>query len=328
MNHTVPRKYLQLPAAVPALSKGRLGVHLILGLVLFPFYWFAASIVGTPAMMLRWRFLWFGIRLLFRGGEYVTAYRCVVSPMDSVRHFEFDFFWRRARAGKTVHLLDVSSPRLISLMLLDKQPGLCAHLMNPDAKDLARTVSIAKSMLLEHRCTFDSRRVSELAEKGARYDLITCMSVLEHVVDDFDAVQAMWGVLTPGGRLLISVPCAAIALDEYTDLDEYGLLERDSKGFVFWQRYYDEQRLARIFAITGRPISCTIFGERVAGSYDADVLAKRSDPNYPHWRDCYATGRTYAVYRTLDELPGMGVIAMEFLKPLDGQGAEPGVVHA
>ena len=313
---------------VPAPSKLRLVRHLILGLTLFPFYWFAASIAGAPAMMLRWRFLWFGIRLLFRGGEYVTAYRCVVSPMDSVRHFEFDFFWRRARAGKTIHLLDVSSPRLMSLMLLDTLPELSAHLMNPDVKDLARTVSIAKSMVLERRCTFDSRRVGELSEKGSRYDLITCMSVLEHVVDDLEAVQAMWGVLAPGGRLLISVPCAAIALEEYTDLDEYELLERDSQGFVFWQRYYDEQRLARIFAITGTPTTHTIFGERVTGSYDADVLAKRSDPNYPHWRDCYATARTYAIYPTLDELPGMGVIAMEFLKPLDGEGAESGVAHA
>jgi len=302
-------------------------VHLILGVVLFPFYWLGASIAGAPAMLLRWRFLWFGIRLLLRGGEYVAAYRCVVSPMDSVRHFEFDFFWRRARAGKTAHLLDVSSPRLISLMLLDAQPELSAHLMNPDAKDLARTVSIAKSMALERRCTFDCRRVGELSEKESQYDLITCMSVLEHIVDDFDAVQAMWGMLAPGGRLLISVPCAATALDEYTNLDEYELLEKDSQGFVFWQRYYDDQRLARIFAVTGRPACYAIFGERVAGSYDEDVLAKRSDPNYPHWRDCFATARTYTVYRTLDELPGMGVIAMEFLKPLDGEDAEPGAAN-
>lgn len=318
------RRYLRFPATVPALSKGRLVVHLVLGLVLFPFYWLAASIAGAPAMLLRWRFLWFGIRLLFRGGEYVTAYRCVVSPMDSVRHFEFDFFWRRARAGRVINLLDVSSPRLISLMLLDADLELRAHLMNPDAKDLARTKSIAKSMALESRCTFDSRRVGELSLNGPKYDLITCMSVLEHIVDDYAAVQAIWEMLMPGGRLLLSVPCAAAGLDEYSDLDEYGLLERDGHGFVFWQRYYDDQRLTRIFAITGKPSSCAIFGERVAGGYDADVLAKRSDPNYPHWRDCYATAKTYAAYRTLDELPGMGVIAMEFLKPLDGQAAGSG----
>ena len=289
---------------------------------MFPFYWLAASVAGVPGMLLRWRFLWFGVRLLLRGGEHITAYRCVVSPMDSVRHFEFDFFWRRARTGKIGRLLDVSSPRLLSLMLLDAQPELSAHLMNPDTRDLARTVSIAKSMALEPRCTFDSRRIGELSEKGPLYDLITCMSVLEHIVDDFDAVQAMWRMLAPGGRLLLSVPCAAAALDEYTDLDEYGLLERDDRGFVFWQRYYDDQRLARIFAIIGRPTSYAVFGERVAGGYDADVLAKRSDPSYPHWRDCYATAKTYIVYRTLGELPGMGVIAMEFQKPWNDQDIE------
>lgn len=317
MNYTTHRRYLRFPATVPAPSKGRLITHLVLGVVLFPFFWLAASIAGAPAMLLRWRFLWFGIRLLLRGGEYVMAYRCVVSPMDSVRHFEFDFFWRRAHAKRATHLLDVSSPRLMSLMLLDAQPELSAHLMNPDIKDLARTASIAKSMDLDRRCIFDSRRIEELSDRASFYDLIICMSVLEHIVDDFDAVQAMWRMLAPGGRLLLSVPCAAVALDEYTDLDEYELLERDDRGFVFWQRYYDDQRLAHIFAITGEPASCSIFGERVAGGYDADVLAKRSDPNYPHWKDCYTTARTYAVYGTLDKLPGMGVIAMEFLKPLD-----------
>lgn len=315
INPTQPRRYLRFPPRPRALSKGQLLIHLLRGALLFPFYWLAAAMAGAPAMLLRWRFFWFGLRLLAANGDRVAAYRCIVSPMDSVRHFEFEFFWQRLGRSATGRLLDVSSPRLLPLMLLNASPGIRADLINPDGKDLQRTMSIAATMGLTSRCRFDSNLIGQADLKPSGFQVITCMSVLEHIVDDISAVQVMWSVLAPGGKLLISVPCAAQALEEYTDLDEYSLLERDREGFVFWQRYYDDAMLARIFAVTGTPASFAIFGEKVPGSYDADVNAKRTDPFYAHWRDCLQTARTYRTFATLEQLPGMGVIAMEFVKP-------------
>ncbi len=315
MTRILPRRNLSFSVATARSSIAQRLVHLALGAVLFPFYWLAAAIVGVPGMRLRWRFLWFGLRLLFSRGDPATGYRCIVSPMDSVRHFEFDFFWRNVSSEGVTRFLDVSSPRLLSLMLLDAFPDIHGHLVNPDPKDLARTISVARSMNLAGRCQFDSRRVDEIGADGLQFQLIMCMSVLEHILDDLGAVQTMWSALAPGGRLLVSVPCSASAFDEYSNFDEYGLLQSDEAGFVFWQRYYDDRLLERIFAVVGRPERFEIFGERIAGSYDADVGAKRSNRWYPHWRDSLATAKTYARYGTTRDLPGMGVIAMVFLKP-------------
>jgi hypothetical protein len=128
-------------------------------------------------------------------------------------------------------------------------------------------------------------------------------------------VKVMWSKVAPGGRLVLSMPCASRGVDEYTNEDEYGLLERDRDGFVFWQRYYDHDRLQELFAITGAPVNTAIFGERVAGSYDADVAKKRSDPRFPRWREPYDTARAFVRFEALSNLPGMGVIALEFRKP-------------
>ena len=314
MTRTIPRKYLRFSGPLPVLPVWQRCIHYIRGVILFPFYWIAAGVLGTPGMGFRWRCFGLGLRLLAIV-NVAEAYRCIVSPLDSVRHFEFDFFWRRTFRSGAKTLLDVSSPRLLPLMLLRAQPDLSADVINPDANDLRRTVELAEAIGVSKRCRFDSLRIEELAQLQRSFDLITCMSVLEHIVDDEGAIRVMWSLLTPGGRLLVSVPCAASAYEEHSNVDEYHLLESDAEGFVFWQRFYDRAMLERIFAITGPPASQAIFGERKAGNYDADVVAKRTDPRYPRWREPYATTRAYAYRDILDDLPGMGVIAMEFVKP-------------
>ena len=141
------------------------------------------------------------------------------------------------------------------------------------------------------------------------------MSVLEHIVDDLAALRAMWDRVAPGGRMLLSVPCAARGLEEFTNVDEYGLLDADEAGFVFWQRYYDEERLQALFGIAGMPVSTGLYAERVPGTYDADVFAKRTNRFYPFWREPFATARTYARRENVATLSGMGVVALEFAKP-------------
>lgn len=305
------------PVATPLRGSARVA-HVGAGLALFPFHWAAGALLGVPGMRFRWRCLVTGIRLLFVPGHLADAYRCIVAPMDSVRHFEMEFFWKRALATRPRRILDISSPRLLTLLLLRHDRVVRADLLNPDGKDLARTRSLAQGLGVDARCRFLEDRIDALPG-GETYPLIVCMSVLEHIVDDFGALRTMWGHLAPGGRLLLSVPCAAIALDEETNVDEYGLLDHDGDGFVFWQRYYNEARLQALFAIVGQPVSSAIYAERVAGVYDADVLAKRTNPRYPHWREPFATARAYAYHDDVANLPGMGVLAMEFVKPAAGQ---------
>jgi SAM-dependent methyltransferase len=307
------RKYLRFPAPAYALSRWQLALHLLRGAVLFPVYWLAALVLGSPGMGCRWRCLKLGLTLLGKG-DFANAYRCIVWPLDSVRYFEFDFFWQVARRSAPTSMLDVSSPRLFMAMLLAARPALRIEAINPDAKDLQRSAALMATLGLSGRCQFSGRSVAQVAADTALFDLVTCMSVLEHIVDDMAAVAVMWSKVAPGGRLVLSMPCARSGMDEFTNVDEYGLLDRDLEGFVFWQRYYDPSRLDRVFAITGMPVTVSVFGELVEGRYDADVLRKRTDPAFPRWREPYNLVRSFGPFADLAGLPGMGVIAMEFHK--------------
>lgn len=306
---------LAFPKSPPPLRGVARMAHVAAGLVAFPFYWLGGALRGVPGMRFRWACFRAGLRLLFVPGRLADAYRCIVSPMDSVRHFEMDFFWERAVASAPARVLDVSSPRLFTLLLLRRHPAMTADFLNPDTKDLARTRDLARALGVEARCRFLDARIDALPEDAGVYPLVACMSVLEHIVDDHEALRIMWSRVAPGGRLLLSVPCAASAMEEFTNVDEYELLEKDNEGFVFWQRYYDEARLRSLFAIAGEPAQREVYAERTPGAYDADVEAKRTNPAYPHWREPWATAKAYAYRENVATLPGMGVVAMEFAKP-------------
>lgn len=312
--HGTRRRRIDLSTSAPPLTGARRIAYAVAGLVLFPFYWLVGGLLGVPGMRFRFRCLWAGLRLMLVG-NFAEAYRCIVFPLDSVRHFEMEFFWERTRALGPENVLDVSSPRLIALLNLRADARARVDLVNPDTKDLARTRRMARGLGVDGRCRFFDVLVEDMPSNACDYQLVTCMSVLEHIVDDLSALQTMWDRVAPGGRLLLSVPCAAHGLEEFTNVDEYGLLQADEMGFVYWQRYYDEARLQELFAITGSPVSRAIYAERVPGDYDADVYAKRTNRFYPFWREPYATARAYARRENLATLPGMGVIALEFAKP-------------
>lgn len=308
------RRHIDFSTSVPPLKGVARITYVMAGLMLFPFYWLMGGLLGVPGMRFRFSCFSSGVRLLL-AGNFAEGYRCIVFPLDSVRHFEMDFFWDRMRTLRPERVLDVSSPRLLTLLTLRADARARADLVNPNAKDLERTRRAAHGLGVDDRCRFFDVLIDDLPADARDYPLVTCMSVLEHIVDDVSALRTMWGRVAPGGRLLLSVPCAAQGLEEFTNIDEYGLLEADEAGYVFWQRYYDEERLQALFAITGAPASSAIYAERVAGAYDADVFAKRTNRLYPFWREPFATARTYARRENIATLSGMGVVALEFVKP-------------
>jgi hypothetical protein len=125
----------------------------------------------------------------------------------------------------------------------------------------------------------------------------------------------MWRLLAPGGHLLLSVPCVAEAYEEYLSRDVYGVLGAQADGFTFWQRLYDPALLEqRIFTVTGPPVRSELFGERTPGLYYQNMRQKMSDPRYPVWREPYMVGQDYRRFARAADLPGVGVIALEFVK--------------
>lgn len=312
--------YLHHPAAIPGRTKAAELAFALKGLALAPVYLGLGHLRGVPGIGLRLRCARLGFRQLLagrRGLSLLEMYRLLVFPMDSVRYFEFDFVWRRASGIRADTYLDVSSPRLLPLLLMCSRPELVATLINPDRADLPLTKTLAQSLGVSGRCRFSSELIESVSAEDGSVDLITCISVLEHIPADQRAVRRMWSLLRPGGRLLLTVPCAARAAAEYTDRDKYGLLGMDERGFVFWQRYYDSNLLAeRLFREIGAPTHVEIYGERTPGAYARNVEQKmRQGWQYPGWREPYLMAREFRYFGSIADLPGMGVIGLEFTKP-------------
>ena len=315
-NIDLPKEYLRFPEPYKRVPRIKRLAHILAGLMLFPVYWGMAYVVRTPGLAFRVLCAMKGMRLLLRERDYVRAYGLIVAPLDSVRYFEFDFMWNAVKRIKIGSYLDVSSPRMLPLMIADRTANLVADLINPDKKDLRMTISLAKSFGVADKCRFHGSLIEDAPLKPESFDLITSMSVIEHIPADRGAIQKIWNLLKPGGVLLLSIPCAAKASEEYTNLNDYELIDTDESGFVFWQRYYDEALIQqRIYSITGLPRRFQIYAEKEAGSYNQNVTQKRSDPFYPYWQEPLMMGMQYEYKGRLADLPGMGVIAMEFVKP-------------
>ncbi len=74
--------------------------------------------------------------------------------------------------------------------------------------DLASSVlEVARLHLFESGLEVDYREISAeslAAESPARFDLVTCMEMLEHVPDPASVIEACHRLLKPGGRLFLS----------------------------------------------------------------------------------------------------------------------------
>jgi SAM-dependent methyltransferase len=293
-------------------------MHALEQLALAPVGLAAGILCGAPGIRLRLRLARLALRGL-AGGTLAgrTAYELLVRPLDSVRHFELEFCRDLIRERDFSSYLDVSSPRLLPLTLLTEMPKVQALLCNPDRGDLDRTRTLARELGIGSRVEFAALRIEELALRQPGFELLTCVSVIEHIPGggDAEAFRQLWDMVQPGGRLVITVPCAAEHFEEYLNLDEYGLAKPEPNGFFFGQRFYSRTLLAqRLFAVAGQPAAFAVFGERTPGIFFADRARRLRDGYYPHWREPIMMRRGYRTFAAIDDLPGIGVAAMVFEK--------------
>jgi len=320
----LPKSYLRWAPRPAKPNLLQIAIYVARGLLLAPIYWLLGYLVGTPGLHFRRRCIWVGMKVLLapQGKSRIRRfYELLVHPLDSFRYFEFDFAWKHLSPMVQGRYLDVSSPRLLPLLFVARRPRVEPFLLNPDRKDLPMTEQMARELGIAGRCVFVDKIMDETTFADGSFDVITSLSVVEHIPNDTNAILKMWNLLKPGGRLVLTVPCAHTASTEYVDRDEYQLLGAGADGFVFWQRYYDEQLLqSRIFSVTGRPQEMVIYAEKVAGSYHANIREKMSGKPYPTWREPYMMGRKYQVSESIATLPGMGVVGLVFVKPAAGTG--------
>lgn len=315
---TLKKTYLRI-RDLPEIPFPAKALRAVVGLVLSPAYWLLAHRSHTPGLSFHARCVRLGARLLLRGKGNVSwnsIYGLLAFPMHSTRYFEFDFLWNSLADIPMSRYLDVSSPRLFPLMLSLHRRDVVVDLLNPDEKDLQETADLVDACSLGARSRLHGLLVSEASFSPGTFDVITCISVIEHIPEDIDALQTMWKMVKKGGRLFLTIPCAAEASEQYINKYGYGVLEPGEDGYTFWQRLYDEDLLReRVFSVMGPPSRMAIYGENTAGSLQQNAAQKASDPSYPYWREPYMMAREYNYFSGIGDLPGEGVIAMEFIKP-------------
>lgn len=287
------------------------------GILLSPLYLVMAYIARGPGIGFHLRCVAIGTKLLFTGrASLKNCYRFLFYPMDSTRYFEFQEVWKSVEGLVFTRYLDVSSPRLIPLFLLKAASGATAELINPDSSDLKETEKLANALGLKSRCSFFNGVLDKAGFNPYSFDLITCISVLEHIPKDKAVIEAMWSLLRPGGKLILTIPCMAQPLEQYISQNQYGVLNPGDDGYTFWQRYYDRERLkSSVYSITGMPAHISIYGEKKYGFFFRNASMKRLLRYlYPFWREPYMMATEYQSFSSTDELPGEGVAMLEFIK--------------
>ncbi len=293
-------------------------IYIFLGVALLPLIFLIAALINVPGLSFRMFWLKYTLSDLFfrkyRG--FRDKFKLILIPMDSVRYFEFGFFYSLIHKKKLAGtLLDVSSPRLFPLYMLIANKGLSAVFINPDASDIAETKSFADVIRIRNILSYQACVIDDCNYSNKSFDYITCISVIEHIQDDRSAVQKMWELLKPGGTLFLSVPCCKEEFDEYFNINVYGVLEADSHGYTFHQRYYSEDALQKnIFSITGPPVRYSIAAEKKPGWLNHNREDKIMKLFYPAFLEPLLFQHAFTTVHSINQMPGCGVITMELVK--------------
>jgi SAM-dependent methyltransferase len=252
----------------------------------------------------------------FRGGAAVSL---TLQPLESVRYAEFAFALRHLppRLGRC---LDVSSPRLLSLFLAATRDCVVT-IVNPDPEDLHVTRTLARVVRRLNLDLHDWNISNLLApELAAAFDTVWSISVVEHIaglMDDSDAMAAMWHTVAPGGTLLVTVPVDRRFRLEHCSFPQYPTQPREPDGTFFFQRFYDAHAVhERLVAAVGvAPAAIRWFGERTAGGWNRYRAACDGYGVVPHVTDPLWMMSNFREYSQWSDMPGMGIAGLVFTKP-------------
>ncbi len=246
----------------------------------------------------------YGLRLaakLLLRGKLSRALRFAIYPVNYWRNAEFAAALAAIKPKPGDRILDVGSPKLLSLYLASRRGA------NIEATDL-HDYFIADYTRLRHvehlsKSQYELRAADgrQLPYPNASFDKTYAISVVEHIPDcgDTQCLQEMARVVRPGGHLFITVPFAPQAREEFRAPNYYWAtptcpgLAKPSQ--VFYQRRYDEPALRqRLIGPSGlRLQSLSYIGERVLTQSDqhqlSDYLPPWTGPLHPLFAAAFLT---------------------------------------
>lgn len=187
---------------------------------------------------------------LLRDRRINRALRYLVRPVPYWRSMEFRLVWGADGFRADDRILDIGSPKLLSLYIAERV-GAEVH-----ATDLDDYFVDEYAYLRRARGIAPDRFHVEVADgralpyPDAWFSIVYSVSVIEHIPEtgDSQCLREIGRVLAPGGRCLVTVPFWPTSRDVYRARDFYwadasaGTL---ADGRVFFQRRYSEEDLMR-----------------------------------------------------------------------------------
>lgn len=183
-----------------------------------------------------------GARHLARHGYLREAVVRVVVPMDPSRYVELPWAWRQLAAPIGSAVLDLASPKLLAVALARSGVRVTSVDALPSEIDAWRRLAGDEPNL-----SFEVADGRALPYADGSFDHGYSISVLEHIDGAGQALRELARVVRPGGRLVLSLPHASEARDEYRTRATYAEAAGESGRYLF-QRWYDDARVDRLVA--------------------------------------------------------------------------------
>ena len=204
--------------------------------------------------------LWAGIRSI-AGGRVRDGIKLLIAPVGYWRFLPNAFVLREFDRQGARSVLDVSSPKVLSLLLSAKAQVWATDLDDPQL--LQRWKPAADTLGRAHYFA-QYEDACRLSFPAGSFDLVYSISVIEHIPGrgDTEALAEFHRVLKTGGTLVVETPYRRERKEIFALYDSKGAPLAEPR---FYERYYDAAWLEERLTIDGLRVEARwILGERLA----------------------------------------------------------------
>lgn len=174
-----------------------------------------------------------------------------------VREQALAHFGRDSRDRAWLSGLDVLDIGCGGGILAEPLARLCGRVTAIDAA--AEAIAVAKAHAVEAGLEIDYRQspVETLVEEGRRFDLVTCMEVVEHVADVPIFLRGIASLLKSGGLLVFSTPNRTALSYGTLIVGAEWVLRFIPRGTHDWNRFLTPEELTAALASVGLRVTET-----------------------------------------------------------------------
>jgi len=199
----------------------------------------------------------------------------IILPMNYWRCIETPLILKGLNPKKEEEILDIGSPKLLSLFLAKK---FGAKVISSDINEyfINYSKNFSKILGIKDRYnikTIDARKINL---KDNSIDKVYSLSVFEHIPKEGDkkAIKEVKRILKNNGIFILTIPYTKDFKVEYKNPRKFYYSNSKKREKVFYQRYYDEKALdERIIT----PSGMTLIDKKYVGQ-KSKLLSKFSFP--------------------------------------------------